>query len=150
MEKNYVIKTNDELVPVTKEVYYAYYRSKRKERYFMKDLKTTRTLLDEENQVTGYRPARERSLDELMEKGMDFPDKAPSVESQVFQNIDRDIVRWAIRQLKPEHQKLVYALYYDQLTESEYAEKIGNSQSSVNQMKKTVLKKLKKLLEKTL
>ena len=151
MDKKFIIKIENQQVEVTEEVYLAYYSGERKQRYFEDDLKTNRVILDKNNQVVHYIPAREESLEYLMDdKNMDFPDNAPSTEAQAFRNIDREVIRRAIKELKPAQQDLVYALFYEQLTEREYAVKTGQSQSAINQRKKTVLKKLKNLLQKTL
>ena len=151
MDKKFIVKIANEQVEVTKEVYLSYYGGERKQRYFENDLKANRVLLDKDNRVKQYVPAREVSLEYLMEdKNMDFPDNAPSTEAQAFRNIDRDVIRRAIKELKPAQQELVYALFYDQLTEQEYANKTGCTHQAVHQRKMTVLKKLKKLLQKTL
>lgn len=109
MDKKYFVKIENQQVEVTKEVYLAYYGGERKQRYFEDDLKTNRVILDQDNQVVRYIPAREESLEYLMEdKNMDFPDNSPSTEAQAFRNIDRDVIRKAIRELNPSQQDLIY------------------------------------------
>ncbi|MDR0918565.1 MAG: hypothetical protein LBM93_04870 [Oscillospiraceae bacterium] len=45
--------------------------------------------------------------------------------------------------LKQEEKLLLFALFWDELTESEYAEIIEKHQSTVNRMKKKILDKLR-------
>ena len=59
-------------------------------------------------------------------------------------------VRKAVRILPVQKRNLIVALYYERLTENEYADKIGVSQQYVSKSKKKILKKLKLFLEKRL
>lgn len=51
-----------------------------------------------------------------------------------------------LNQLKPIEKEIITGLYFKELSEKEVAEIVGLSQSSVNRRKKTILKKLKKLM----
>lgn len=55
-----------------------------------------------------------------------------------------DILRVAIKTLKPKQQELLKAIFVDGMTQKEYADKIGVVQSSVSRQLETILKKLKK------
>lgn len=56
---------------------------------------------------------------------------------------DEQRINRAIAQLKPKQQELVAALFFDGLTQAEYAMRKGISQQAVSQQLETVLKKLK-------
>ena len=59
-------------------------------------------------------------------------------------------VRKAVRILPVQKRNLIVVLYYERLTENEYADKIGVSQQYVSKSKKKIMKKLKLFLEKRL
>jgi len=55
-----------------------------------------------------------------------------------------DILRVAIKTLKPKQQDLLKALFYDGMTQEQYATKMGVSQVAIHKQLQTILKKLKK------
>ncbi len=71
---DYFIRINGLLVPVSEEVYLVYYRSRRREKYYERDIKTETPVRDESGAVIGYRPSREDSFDRLLAAGADFVD----------------------------------------------------------------------------
>ena len=52
-------------------------------------------------------------------------------------------VQRAFAELSDQERELINALYYEQLTQSEYASRIGVTQQYVSKTKKKILKKLK-------
>ena len=55
----------------------------------------------------------------------------------------------ALSELSPSQQDLISALFFQNVSVSEYAKRNGVTPSAITQRKKTALKKLKKLLEQT-
>ena len=103
---------------VTEEVYAAYMKSDRKIRYFEKDLKTERFLLDESGQLRQVIPSREDSPDRLMEDNAEqFADQHESVEVQVFRKISIEQLYEALQRLTDTGQSLIYALFFEGHTE---------------------------------
>ena len=88
-DKQYFINAGGQRVPVTVEVYLAYYRSARRMRYFERDIKTESAIRDKDGNITGYRPAKEDSLDRLVETGEDYAD-GESVEDAAIRAMMSD------------------------------------------------------------
>lgn len=103
---------NGQLIEVTEEVYAAYMKGDRKIRYFEKNLKTERFLLDESGQLRQVIPSREDSLDRLMEDNAEqFADQHERVEDQVFCKISIEQLYEALQRLTDTEQSLIYALF---------------------------------------
>ena len=76
--------TDGNRVPVSQQVYNAYWRYTNKEDYFMRLLKEERFRYDPERQIAEFLPSREDSLDRLMEEGEEFALDQHPVEDQVI------------------------------------------------------------------
>lgn len=61
-----------------------------------------------------------------------------------------DSVCEAIAQLKPSHRELIKALFFEGVSNEEYARRCGVAPAAISQRKNTAIKKLKKLFGKTL
>ena len=148
--KQFFIKVGDERVQVTKEVYLTYYRSKRRERYFERDIKTESAVRDQDGNIIGYRPAKEDSLDRLMDAGEDYAEECESVEDAATNAVMAGMLREAMLLLAEDERALIDALFFSNggcgMTEREYAELIGVAQQSVNERKRRILGKLKNIL----
>lgn len=137
-----------QFVEVTDEVYAAYMKGDRKIRYFENDLKTGRTVKDKDGNIKQTLPSREDSLDRLMEdNAQQFPDSHESVEDIVIQKISLEKLHMALSKLSKKDQDLIYALFYEEKTERDYAKQVGVYPSAVHGRKMRILKKLKKLLK---
>lgn len=62
-------------------------------------------------------------------------------------NLMGELLRLSIAQLAPSEQELITALFYDRMTEREYAIKSGIPQKTINDRKRRILLKLKKIIE---
>jgi len=148
--KEFYVRSGGQLVPVTEEVYRFYYRSKRRERYFEHDIKIETALRDRRGNVVGYRPAKEDSLDRLMETGEDYADECESVEDAVIRAMMSDKLREVLKLLPESDRELINALFFSNggegMTERDYAAHTGIAQKNVNKKKQRVLLKLKYLL----
>lgn len=137
-----------QFVEVTDEVYRAYMQGDRKMRYFENDLKCERPVYGSNGEIKRVIPSREDSLDRLMEENArQFAANAESVEDVVFRKLAVDKLHTALLQLTKEERALIYALFYEEKTEREYAEQLGLYRNAVHVRKIKVLKKLKKLLK---
>ena len=135
-------------IEVTDEVYTAYMKGNRKIRYFENDLKTERTVKDKDGNIKQIFPSREDSLDRLMEdNAQQFSDSHESVEDIVIQKISLEKLHMALSKLSKKDRELIYALFYEEKTERDYAKQIGVYPSAVHSRKIRVLKKLKNLLK---
>lgn len=137
-----------QFVEVTDEVYAAYMRGDRKMRYFEADLKSERPVYGSNGEIKRVLPSREDSLDRLMEENArQFAANAESVEDVVFRKLMADKLHTALMQLTKEERDLIYALFFDEKTESEVAKALGISQQAVHKRKNRILKKLKNFFE---
>ena len=60
-----------------------------------------------------------------------------------------DDVAEALEQLKPAHRELIQALFFDGMSNEEYAKRCGVTPGAISQRKVTALKKFKKIFSKT-
>ena len=137
-----------QLIEVTEEVYDAYMKGDRKIRYFEADLKTERVVLDEDGHVKRVIPSREDSLDRLTDdNAAQFPDTQESVEEVVLRRLSIDELHEAFTYLNEKEWHLIDALFFQEMTEREYAKRIGISQPAVHKQKNRILAKLRIFLE---
>jgi RNA polymerase sigma factor (sigma-70 family) len=148
--KEFYVHIDGQLIPVNEEVYLAYYRSKRRDRYYERDIKTGSAVRNKDGNVVGYRPAKEDSLDRLMESGEDYADDREIVEEYALFAVMKDNLCDALSQLTENERELIIALFYSNggsgMSERDYAKLKGVSQPSVNQRKARILGKLRKFL----
>lgn len=60
-----------------------------------------------------------------------------------------EAIEKALEQLKPAHRELIQALFFDGMSNEEYASRCGVTPGAISQRKATALKKLKNYLKKT-
>lgn len=134
-KENYVIRVEGNVVEVSPEVYYAYFHMERQERGQEEKKRRNAVLsydaLDNEN-LTGLESIPDPTL--------------PSLEEQV---ITKEIQVWlnrAVAALPKVERDLIRAIYYDGMTEKDYAVLTGFSQQRVSYRLRKTLSKLKTLL----
>ena len=133
--KKYQIRVQNELVPVTEEVYLTYYRMRRRELHLQEK--------DAKHGVFFY-----SSLDTEKTNGEDaIPDLiSPRVEDKVVDQLMAERLHECIKQLSEKEQEIINGLFFQKKSESMMAAEIGISQQLVNYRKQKILNKLKKLL----
>lgn len=148
----YIIIVNGIEVEVNKEIYRAYATAGRKMKYIERDLKRDRILQDangravkDENGLSITLPEREISLEKLIDEDWDFPDDEPLLEDVVIHKNEIEQLRFYLKLLNDDERALIKALFFEGLTEQEYAEMLGVKQQSVNERKLRILKKIKNL-----
>ena len=124
------------MVEVSEGVYFAYYQEKRRGR--------TLREKDERNGAISY-----DGLDTPELSGQEMiPDRdAVSVEDAAIANILRGELRRCLALLDEPDRQLIHALYFEGLSEREYAKRVGVPQRTINDRRHRALRKLKKLLE---
>ena len=135
-QKKYYIHVPGALVEVSEGVYFAYYQEKRRGR--------TLREKDERNGAISY-----DGLDTPELSGQEMiPDRdAVSVEDAAIANILRGELRRCLALLDEPDRQLIHALYFEGLSEREYAKRVGVPQRTINDRRHRALRKLKKLLE---
>lgn len=135
-EKKYCIKVPGALVEVTEDVYLAYFRTRRRW-----------SAQNERDTYNGLVSYDAMDTEELLGEET-IPDSAnPSVEDMVEDKLLREKLRFCLYELSSTEQALIYALFYEQKTEREYAETLGISQKAVNKRRHKVLDKLRCLMK---
>lgn len=134
--KECYIRVRGALVSVTPDIYHVCHQTKRQAKTLYEK--------DERNNLVSY-------------DGMDTEDtlgvetisdpSAPSVEDIVLNKMYRERLRYCLSQLTETEQSLVYALFYEEETEREYADTLGISQNAVNKRRHKVLAKLRRLMK---
>lgn len=122
-------------------------QSERRLQYLEYDLKVERFVLDETKQVAFFIPSREDSLERLIDADVQFVDEETNVEDMAIKTVMSEQLKESLGLLSADELKMIQALFYQGLTEREYAKTIGIPQKTINDRKQRVLCKLKKLLE---
>lgn len=123
---NKSIRINGKSVEVTDEVYKIYTKYDRKMRYFEKDLKQERLVYDELGNIIKRVPGREDSFDRLLDESfMQFEDISENVEDTVLNKISTENLYKALDELTVNEYDLIISLYFQNLTEREYAKRQG-------------------------
>ena len=130
--QRYMLRINDTLVEVTREVYLAWYQAGRKERY----------------QVEKMQRHGGCSMEELQEKGYDCSFSVVSPEETVIRMSEIQELEEAMRCLVKEEAELITLLFFEEVTVKETAQYFGCCPKTIRNRRKKVLEKLKEQLEK--
>lgn len=144
--EKYYIGLNGQTYEVSKEVYEAYYKGQRKEKYFTHDLKQEHIKVDRE---TGERiaiPSREDSYERLLKAEKQFAEDAENVEDAAVRAVMLERLNEALHTLTEEETVIIHALFYQEISEVELAKKLGIARTTLQSRKYKILEKLKKLL----
>ena len=142
-KNDYHLYINGQAVPVSEEVYRAYKHFERKEEYFTYDLKAEKFS----KKTASFLPSREDSYERLLETNQQFVIQEVSVQVQVENLLNVELVKKALSFLDPEERELINLLFYQEKTEQEVGILLHISQQAVNKRKQAVLIKLRKLLK---
>ncbi len=144
--EKYYIGLNGQAFEVSRELYEAYYKGQRKEKYFIHDLKQERTKVDKE---TGERiaiPSREDSYERLLEAEKQFAEDVENVEDAVIRAVMLEKLNEALHTLTDEETVIIRALFYQEISEVELAKELGIARTTLQSRKYKILEILKKLL----
>lgn len=122
-------------------------RSDRKMEYQEYDIKAERTRINAAEQKVTVIPSREDSLDRLVEQEVQFRAELEDVDEAAIKCIMLDKLHDCLGMLAKSEMELITALFFDELSERQYSEKVGIPQKTINDRRHRVLAKLKKLLE---
>lgn len=143
MSKQYIMK-NGIAVEVSDEVYDILKKSDRKIRYVEKDLKRNIYIIDSVNEKVTVIPKREQSLDKLTELGKDFSDSVYDFQEGTILKIMLD---QALEKLSDEERYLITQLFYFSRSEKELAAELNVTRRTINNRKRGILRKLRRLIE---
>ncbi len=152
----YVITVDEVAVAVSEDIYKAYARSARQLEYIEHDLKRDRALQDADGRVLldvsgrpTILPEREVSLDKLLDEDWDYAADSPQPEDDVLCRMEIIELRYLLGMLTDKEQALIKALFFDGKTERQYESETGIPRKTINNRRRAILTKLKKLLEKS-
>lgn len=134
-ESRYTLPVNKKRVAVGREVYKAYYRHKEREVYLDK-LASKHNISFEECEEKGIQ------VDYLL---------SHSVESMEDNIIKKEMLKklaLCLEKLSEQERLLIYALFFQGKSERQLSAETGTPQRTINDRKRKILLKLKKLLEK--
>lgn len=135
-KEKYLIKIQGKLIEVSEDVYYAYFRMERQERW--------QEEKKQEHDVVSY-----DALDNGEMVGAEsVPDMTtPSMEELAIAKDLNDRLHHAVAALPRAERELIRAIYFEGQTEREYAKQHGCSQNKVFKQRRKILSKLKLFLD---
>ena len=135
-KEKYMIKVEGKLVEVTPDVYYAYFRMERQERW-------------QEEKQQGHAVMSYDALDDGETVGVEVvPDlTTPSMEEAVMTREIHEKLHRALDALPKAERELIQAIYFDGFTEKEYAVSSGLSQQGVSYRLRKILSKLRVFMD---
>lgn len=134
--KGFFIKVGDEKVPVTEEVYRAYYQGHNKEDDFSKS--------DIRNNVFYYAGL---DSDEYTGEDLMADEVALSVEEQVLYAENIEILHRALDELTKEEREIISSIYYEGMSMREFSRKSGKALTTIQYQHMKILEKMKKFFK---
>lgn len=144
--KKYYIGLHGQAFEVSRELYEAYYKGQRKEKYFTHDLKEEHTRVDKKTGETIVIPSREDSYERLLEAERQFTEEAEDVEDAAVRAVMLERLNEALHTLTDDENAIIHALFYQEMSEVELAKRLGIPRTTLRSRKDKILGKLKKML----
>lgn len=145
-EKKYYISLDGKDFEVGKELYTAYMKGQRKERYFTYDLKREHRKVDRQTGEVIVVPSREDSYERLIEAEKQFIEEVESVEDAAIRAVMLEKLNGALHMLTEKELGIIYFLFYMEISEVQLAEKMGLARTTLRSQKYRILEKLKEML----
>ncbi len=130
---------------ISDEVLDVLVKSDRKMRYLEKDIKCNRYVMEGEKEIV--LPARECSLDEAVKAGKDFACEKTDVAYTALKNVTHEKLRHCLSLLDEQEREIIDAIFFKGLSERKLAQQWEIPQKTLNNRKRVLLAKLKKILE---
>lgn len=103
--------------------------------------------LDRQEHNNDHKETRRHcSLDDKLYEGAEYGAEDPALLALASGPSDEERLHAAIRQLSPDQQDMVRAIYFENISVNDYAARKGVSQSAISHRLQTVKKFLKKIL----
>lgn len=135
-KEKYMIKIQGELIEVTEDVYYAYFRMDRQERW-QEEKKQDHDVLSYDALDNGETVGAEAIQDM----------NSPGMEELVIANEIKERLHNIVAALPKPERELIQAIYFEDIPVSDYAKRVGLSHRGINKQRKRILSKLKMLLD---
>lgn len=134
-KEKYMINIEGKLIEVSPDVYYAYFRMERQERG--QEEKKLRNSVVSYDALDTEETKGEETMADLV---------APSPEQQLITREIRETLHRAVEALPRADRELIKAIFFEGLTEQQYALASGTSQQGVSYRLRRILSKLKMFL----
>lgn len=132
----YIIRIQGDLIEVSEDVYYTYFRMERQERW-----------QEEKKQAHDVLSYDALDNEEIVGAEM-IPDlTSPSLEENVISREMKDRLHHAVAALPRVERELIHAIYFEGKSEREYAKQQGCSQNKIYKRRIKILSKLKMFLD---
>ena len=135
-KEKYMVKIQGKLIEVSEDVYYAYFRMERQERW--------QEEKKQEHEVVSY-----DALDNGETNGAEaIQDMAtPSMEELAIAKELNERLHHAVAALPKAERDLIRAIYFEGQTEEDYGKMTGMSQTGISYRRRKILSKLKLFLD---
>lgn len=144
--EKYYIALDGQIFEVSRELYEAYYKGRRKEKYFAQDLKREHTRVDKETGQSTVIPSREDSYERLLEAEKQFAEEVEDIEDAAIRAVMLERLNEALHTLTDKEMAIIHALFYQEVSEVELAKRLGIPRTTLRSRKDKILEKLKNML----
>lgn len=144
--EKYYIAMDGQVFEVSRELYEAYYKGQRKDKYFTHDLKEEHMRVDKETGQITIIPGREDSYERLLETEKQFAEDAEDVMETAIRAVMLEKLNEALHTLTEDEKAIIHALFYQEISEVELAKQLGIARTTLQSRKYKILEKLKNLL----
>jgi RNA polymerase sigma factor (sigma-70 family) len=128
------------LYEVSRDVYLCWYAGDRQERYQIER--------DRKHNVCSYEYLGEVAFgEEGNNVGDVIPSPDGSAEEQVLRKLLKDKLYGALAKLEPEEQRLIWAIFFENVSLRSYAKQLGVTHRTVMKRKDRILKKLREWMQ---
>ena len=131
-------------VPVSQEVYDAFWYYTNKEDYFMRILKSERFHYDPEKRIAVFLPSREDSYERLLAEGEEYACDEKPLEDTV---VDSIMVRHLLAQMTADERNIAYLSYALGKSDDEASGSLGIPQDTYKSRKRAMLTRLRKFFD---
>ena len=135
-KEKYMIKIQGDLIEVSEDVYYAYFRMERQERW-QEEKKQDHDVVSYDALDNGETVGAEAIQDM----------NSPGMEELVIANELKERLHNIVAALPKPERELIQAIYFEDIPVSDYAKQVGMSHRGINKQRKRILSKLKMLLD---
>ena len=124
-KEKYMIKIQGNLIEVTEDVYYAYFRMERQERW-------------QEEEKQGHEVVSYDALDNGETVGVEAIQdmESPSMEDLAIANELKDRLHHVVAALPKTERELIQAIYFEGVSANDYANQVGLTHRGVNKQRK--------------
>ena len=124
-KEKYMIKIQGNLIEVTEDVYYAYFRMERQERW-------------QEEKKQGHEVVSYDALDNWETVGVEAIQdmESPSMEDLAIANELKDRLHHVVAALPKTERELIQAIYFEGVSANDYANQVGLTHRGVNKQRK--------------